>query len=324
MEWTADVSAGEWIAGRLDDPGRGTVHDVVPRGFPAYARVFHPATRDRPVGRSWPADDDRAGWAAFHAVPTEVDTELVSWAGTASAFGTVMHPFAQWQRLTRFDGPYDGAMPRDDEGWRYEKPAEGRLDPNSLTALARVLSSHTGTPDDCAIALWDGWGGIVGFMGYGPSRVWLTLTGEEDSDPRHAEFLTHATRDAFNDVFRKPSWQHGILSDEVSRGPRLRLPGRDHVLFRGRIAEFADPGWPLHVPWMDPSSDSFAYIESPSIVWPADRAWILATDVDWDFTVVGGSSALVDALTAARDVEALPIPSGAYLNWDSDQINRRD
>lgn len=48
MEWTGDVTAGEWIRERLDDDF--SLHGVVPRGFEAYARVFHPVPRDRPDG----------------------------------------------------------------------------------------------------------------------------------------------------------------------------------------------------------------------------------------------------------------------------------
>ena len=100
MEWTADVSAGDWLRERLDaDWSTPSMHQVVPRGFPAYARIFHPATRDRPVGRPWPSLPYGAHareWAAFHEAAPDIDVERVSWADTATAFGTRMHPLAQW------------------------------------------------------------------------------------------------------------------------------------------------------------------------------------------------------------------------------------
>ena len=69
MEWTADVSVGDWLKDRIDDPWQFTMHDVVPRGFPAYARVFHPVSRDRPVGAAWPREPYSAHrvWDAFQA-----------------------------------------------------------------------------------------------------------------------------------------------------------------------------------------------------------------------------------------------------------------
>ena len=94
MEWTGDTATGDWIRQRLDDPWRATMHDVVPRGFDAYVRVFHPATRDRPVGAAWPplpyARHHRE-WESFQRSDPQIDTERVSWATTAGAFSTTMH-----------------------------------------------------------------------------------------------------------------------------------------------------------------------------------------------------------------------------------------
>lgn len=323
MEWSADVSAGDWIRERVGPGLTGDMHGFVPRGFAAYARVFHPATRDRPVGRSWPPvpyERHRAAWEAFEASRPEIDVEPVGWAETAAAFGGELHPLAQWHRLALPDagGAEDG--PRDAAGWRYSAPPAGQLDPGVLAALARVLTASTTTPDDGFVGLWDGHGGLVGGMGYGPSRVLLTAVEEAAPEPgaaRHLDFLAHSARDRFNSVFARPTWQPGILPDEVSRGPRLSLPGREHVLFRGGVRELADPAWPDRVPWRDDALHEHGFAASavsPSIVWPADRAWVVATDVDLDSTIVGGSADLVRTIVAAEGVEALPVPVGARLD----------
>ncbi|MDL9977992.1 hypothetical protein [Microbacterium candidum] len=321
MEWTADVSNGDWIREGLDAPWRGTIHDVVPRGFPAYARVFHPATRERPVDGVWPAEDDRRGWQAFMAVPHEIDVEPVTWAETAEAFETRMHPLAQWNRLVRSDSPYSGGTPRDGAGHRYTDPPRGQLDAASWAVLAGVLARHTTTPDDGGVAVWEGWGGLVGGMGYGASRMLF----EAGADIQHAEFLAHAARDMFNDVFKKPTWQTGILSDEISRGARLELPGRPYVLFRGGVAELTEDGWPARMPWADhellahglPSNP-----ESPGIVWPADRAWIVVSEVDFDSTIVGCDQALLGELLRTPGLEVQVLPADADLSWDADDLNR--
>ena len=167
MEWTADVSAGNWLTERLGD-GRswgGTMHGVVPRGFDAYARIFHPATRDRPVGVAWPPVPYAAHakeWNAFQSAHPEIDEERVTWSDTASAFGTTMHALAQWSRIVgprQIEGE-DG--PRDAAGWRYSEPLEGSLEPDLVSAVASILAHHTTTPDDGFVAVWEGWGGIVG------------------------------------------------------------------------------------------------------------------------------------------------------------------
>lgn len=48
MDWISDVTRGAWLRKRLD-PSWWDMHFFVPHGFEAYARVFHPATRDRPA-----------------------------------------------------------------------------------------------------------------------------------------------------------------------------------------------------------------------------------------------------------------------------------
>lgn len=326
MEWTADVSSGDWIREGLDVPWGGTIHDVVPRGFRAYARVFHPAFRDRPVGREWPAEGDRAAWEAFHRAPVEVDGERVTWAETASAFGTIMHPLAQWQRLTRFEGPVSvGVAPRDEEGWRYGEPRQGQLDAASWALLAAVLAAHTSTPDDGGVGVWSGWGGLTGGMGYGASRVLFAAEPRPDADPHHDAFLAHAARDVFNSVFTKPTWQPGVLSDEISRGPHLQLPDREFVLFRGGISELAVLDWPERMPWRDPShvpNGGNQAAESPGVVWPSDRSWVVVSEVDFDSTIVGGDAALLGRLLATPGLEVELLPTDADLRWDADDLNR--
>jgi hypothetical protein len=322
MEWTADVSAGDWIRDRLapDGPGWGaTMHAVVPRGFPAYARVFHPAGRDRPVAEPWPGrpyDRFARAWEDFARRAPEIDSAFVSWTETARAFGRVMHPLAQWDRLAIDpDQPAGEDGPRDAAGWRYSAPATGSLDADLLAAVMGVAAQHTTTPDDARAAVWEGFGGLVGALGYGSSRVLLT---EDDPDGRHGAMLGHAVRDAFNDVFRKPSWQPGALSDDISRGARLEMPQRSYVLFHAGLKEFADPGWAARVPW---AQEGDPWTQSPNLVWPVDRAWVMVTEVDFDSTVVAGGPELVAALLADPRLETLELPEGADLSADGDRIN---
>ena len=36
--------------------------------------------------------------------------------------------------------------------------------------------------------------------------------------------------------------------------------------------------------------------QSPSILWPADRRWVMVSEIDFDSTVVAGSQELISAL----------------------------
>jgi hypothetical protein len=325
MEWTADVSAGDWIRERLDPEGpdwAATMHCAVPRGFPAYARIFHRPGVGWVEGRPSPTQDelrrsDPATWP-------ETFFGRTTWAEAAAVFGTELHGTAQWHRLVRRGDadPHarDGGAVIGPDGREYSAPEEGRLDADQLAAVATHLAAHTATPDDAFVALWEGWGGVVGGYGEAPARVSL---GPIDGDPelfrRHTEMLQRSIRDPFNNVFRKPVWQPGILPDDISAGPRLSLPHRDHVLFRGSVRELTDPGWAAQAPWADEAPE---WTASPSLIWPADRAWVLVTEVDGDSTVVAGTADLVQAICADPLIEARAIREGTALTWDSDEVNR--
>jgi hypothetical protein len=336
MEWTADVAAGEWVREGLDETW-ASMHHFVPHGFEAYARVFHPASRSRPIGDTWPPlpyDAHRREWEAFTARAPEIETLPATWADAAAAFGTELHGLAQWGSLVRAHGdepdPNGWQQVNAPDGWQFDAPQEGQVDAAVLSAVADVLAQHTTTPDDGYVALWEGWGGLVGAMGWGPSRAFFTFSegGDETTDAaaaRHGEFLAHSARDQFENPFGKPSWQPGILPDDVSKGPRLRLPDRDHVLFRGGVAELADPRWQENVPWRDRVVEERGFpvdAVSPSLVWPADRAWVLVSEVDYDSTIVAGTNTVVRALCADPRLEALPIREGSALTWASDEVNR--
>jgi hypothetical protein len=128
LEW--DVSAGRWIAERTDDTAWAAVVSFLPRGFPAYCRVLHPAWR-------YHGDDDVE----------------VRWAEVAAHNGTVAHPHMTWVGIT---GDWDY---RDEDSqppvWD-RAPDEGHLPTTVATRLTAVLRRHTTTPDDCWFGVWHG------------------------------------------------------------------------------------------------------------------------------------------------------------------------
>lgn len=323
MEWIGDPSTGAWLRERIDDPWAGTMHDVVPRGFPAYARILHPgivrSLPDRPVPslEEW----ERMPEADREALIEQFRDEPVTWAEAAAAFGSVRHPLAQWQQLVRAADGEDWHSRLAPDGREFSAPAEGQLAADVLARVAGHLAAHTSTPDDAVVAVWEGWGGLLGGRSVGPSRSFFTLS----DDPRHQQVLDRSFRDVFNNVFRRPTWHDGILSREISEGPRLELPGRGHVMFTASVLEVADPDWVLHVPWRDLPAEEHGFppaAYSPSLLWPADRSWVLVSEVDHDSTIVGGPPALIEALCADSSIEAVKIPAGTKLSWDSDEVNR--
>jgi hypothetical protein len=111
-----------------------------------------------------------------------------------------------------------------------------------------------------------------------------------------------------------PSPRPARPSTTALHDPRLELPGRHYLLFDAPLDVFADPGWAIKNGW--------DVRQTPNQLWPADHSWFLASDIDLDSTVVGGSRGLVDELLARDGIEVLEIPAAASLGSDADTVNR--
>ena len=304
-----------------------SMHAVVPRGFEAYARIFHPARMRSVPGRMVPTNAELRAMsedekARVRAGLRDAD---VTWADAAAAFGTTMHPLAQWNRIVRTPPGEDWHHRRAPDGREFHAPIEGDLPPGPLAHAAEHLAAHTTTPDDGIAGVWEGWGGLLG--GYGSTaHVFLSAVDEDDpAASAHAAMLANSGWDPFNNPYQKAVWQDGILPREVSDGARLELPQRNHVLFTAPPSAFADPSWVRFAPWRDRAAEDRGLTpiaQHPSLLWPADRAWVMVSEIDFDSTIVAGSAALVAELCADERIEALPIPEGAKLHADADEVNR--
>lgn len=146
-------------------------------------------------------------------------------------------------------------------------PAWGNLAVTPLRALCDVLASHTDTPDDCLFAVWSGWGWLSG----GTARVSLTTDGGVPAEP--------------------------LMTAAELAAPRLRLPGRNYFLLQGPISAMGEL-----VHYDGPGR----WAQSPSLFWPADRAWCVATEIDLDSTFVGGSADTISSVLASPELETLP------------------
>lgn len=294
MRWEPDVARGAWLGERVVEQA-GDMHIAVPRGFEAYARVFHPIEADLPVGATW-ADVARAGrvWSSGF------ERRAASWTEVAEASGATVHPLMQWGAITQGGLETASAVGLvGAAGWRYGEPIPGTPGAEVVALLARVLAEHTSTPAAGVAAVWEGWGGL--FAG-DPGRAVLSFT---------------STDEAIGTRLRTAVTPPGPLGSDIRLGPRLSLPWRDHVLFDAGVDEFAAPDWPARAPWVG----STAWPECPSLIWPDDHAWVVVSEIDWDSTIVAGGRAAIDAVLAASGIEALEIPEGADLSSRGDTIN---
>ncbi len=91
----------------------------------------------------------------------------------------------------------------------------------------------------------------------------------------------------------------------------LRLPGREYVLLRGPLQASTQIG--VDRPFWQP--------QSPNLLWPRDRAWCLASEIDFDSTLVGGTKDLIEALLAEPGLEAWPVAPEDSLAANGDRVN---
>ncbi len=61
--------------------------------------------------------------------------------------------------------------------------------------------------------------------------------------------------------------------------------------------------------------------QSPSIFWPDDESWCVATEIDLFCTYVGGSRALIDELLADERLEVWEAHLDDPVAHDSDALN---
>jgi hypothetical protein len=58
-----------------------------------------------------------------------------------------------------------------------------------------------------------------------------------------------------------------------------------------------------------------------SLIWPKDNIWCVATEVDFDSTLITGERHLIDAVLGAEDLEAMPIEPSDCLESRGDTVN---
>lgn len=226
----------------------------------------------------------------FHPA-SDGEGNKVPWAEVARRLGSTAHPGMQWHQIV---GTKD-TFGRQGSNWPGGIPKLGAMPVDTLDRLCAVL-------------------------------------GEQTADPAHCYFGLCLIN-------------HGPLADKTvaEQGPRSRLElptGRDHLVLSGpleavsQIGDTDPPGLmvfvrktgpgeePAERPEPDPT-DPF-WRESPSLIWPADRSWFVASEVDFDSTVIGGNRALVDALLAAPGLEVFEVEPETKLTAFSDELNPLD
>jgi hypothetical protein len=165
--------------------------------------------------------------------------------------------------------------------WRGDAPERGDLAPAPFAALCDLLAAHTRSPTECVFGIWEGWAWVHG------GSVRMSATGSE------------AVPGAFTEQERD---QAGLV-----------LPGRKYVLLTGPLAAASQLGDPHGLRGFEP--------HSPNLMWPADRAWFVASEVDFDSTLVGGTAEVIQSILDSPTLDAWPVEPDSSLASDADKIN---
>lgn len=189
---------------------------------------------------------------------------LVRWKEVAAWSGLSLRPDSQFHSIALPTVKPDSPAP-----WSGQGPEQGTLYPPDAEILVRLLRQWTSTPEQCWFGLWDGYG-------------WENIQGM-------------APVGEASTVFPDP------IPESVRRGPRVRLPNRDYLLYSGPVESAMDS----------------VYLadrgQTPNLWWPDDRSWFVASEIDLAWSYVGGSAGMVESLVSDDRIEALPaLPNSAY------------
>lgn len=169
MHLVQNAESAVWIP-RLLHPFGKDVGSVIPEGFEAYARIFHPAYRRTAVGKMIP----------------------VRWRDIAAANGrsvaTEMQATDIYKETSRFS--LSG-----EELWG-QQPSTGRLPREIAERLAAILPSHTQTPQSCWFGVWEGFGDLRN----------LRLGTAMFSVPNRNLYLLHGTVDDALKSLSRSEW----------------------------------------------------------------------------------------------------------------------
>ena len=121
----ADVAAARWVERGTNHSSRG-VDALIPAGFSAHARIFHPAESN--------------------------DGLPVRWASVAEWAGRTAHPLMGFARVSVPAAGF-GAGPAP---WLHSPPDE--LGDNDVMELAQFLAGYTSNAEQCFFGIWEGYG----------------------------------------------------------------------------------------------------------------------------------------------------------------------
>ena len=121
----------------------------------------------------------------------------------------------------------------------------------------------------------------LGRLPYEIANLFVTLLGQHTSTSESCWFAV---------------WEgYGDLEIPRRDAAKFSVPNRDMLLLHGRLQDalqtLNEIGW--------------SYL-GPNLWWPEDRAWFVATEIDFNWTYVGGTRDCIQSILDDPQLEALP------------------
>jgi hypothetical protein len=236
-----------------------------------------------------PSDDlAAADWVITRQSPDSGEVDMLLPPGFA-AYARLLHPLIteagdrrrliRWREIAPDLVPFDRRVQfpavAAHSGIRLPNtPFQGSMPEEDLDILLGVLAGHTATRQLCWFCVWYGYG----------SPDW------QESEPADGALFTEAAPGRLPDLSAMPDRVREQTASETAPRvyPLIEGPLRDYWLFSGPLGAAGALPYP------------------PSLWWPDDHAWCVASDIDLDSTYIGGSRDLIDSLLACPDLEVLP------------------
>jgi len=207
----------------------------------------------------------------------------VTWREVATALGSTAHREMQWHAIV---GSYDYSNFNGSK-WSGGNPNISELDEEPLAALCAILGRHKGGAERCY---------------FGLSTIHSGVEEEFSDEP----------------LLRMPHRDFAILAGPLSAVDQIGISNTRSGMITFSAVFSTEYGPP---PNPNPEPSTTVWEMAPNLIWPEDRAWFVATEYDFDSTLVGGSRELIDAILDSPDLEAWEVDPEVSLQVDADKIN---
>ena len=165
-----------------------------------------------------------------------------------------------------------------------DPPHTGELIQPAANALFATLTPHTANPDATYFGFWTGYSGNNG------THTWVGAV----HDLRSAAHRTKPPTPPSTEELGLPGREYGLLLGSLNAAPH--------------IADYLD----YHA--SGPTS--------PNLMWPTDRQWFVASEIDFDSTLIACSTEAARAITSHNELEAYSVDPNDSLQSDADNVNQ--